>query len=218
MVRRNFDFMAWQVTMASDQPYSLMIWHSSAIPHAGNGFKGQNYSGWRHPGSDRLIDVAMEALDPEERRRALAAHQRLFSEELPALPLYSHTLVYLADERLEGFRPGRLVILAARSSGGSLLWLARAHLLPNIASAMAVAVSLDLRNRIMVEATLSFLGFGVPAPYPSWGTMIASVQAVLLTHPWALLTPLLALFIFSYSVQQIGLGLSSSLDPQRRRY
>jgi peptide/nickel transport system permease protein len=110
---------------------------------------------------------------------------------------------------------GRPYMLAAHASGHGLLGLARVHLLPNIAPVLAVAISLDLRNRMMVEATLSYLGFGIPAPYPSWGGMVAAVQGFLLTHPWALLPPLTALFLFSFSVQQIGLGLSRRWDPRR---
>lgn len=105
----------------------------------------------------------------------------------------------------EGAKP---YMAAARASGQGPWGLLRTHLLPNVAPLLAVAASLDLRNRLMVEATLSYLGFGIPPPYPSWGGMVAAVQAHLLTHPWALFPPLLALFLFSFSAQQVGLGLS----------
>jgi peptide/nickel transport system substrate-binding protein len=110
MVRRAFDFLVWQVTLASDQPYSLMIWHSSAIPDEANRHTGQNYAGWRSSASDRLIEKALGSLDPQARRRALFEHQRLFTQEWPALPLYSHSLIHLSDRRLQGIKPGPLVI------------------------------------------------------------------------------------------------------------
>jgi len=83
----------------------------------------------------------------------------------------------------------REFVLAARAMGAGSLRIALTHLLPNTATPLAQDAALRLGDLILVEASLSFLGLGVPPPYPSWGSMVAEGQEVLLTAWWLTVVP-----------------------------
>jgi len=87
----------------------------------------------------------------------------------------------------------REFVLAARTMGASPLRIARVHLLPNAATPITQDAALRLGDLILVETSLSFLGFGVQPPTPSWGAMVAEGQGVLGTGWWLTLFPGLAI-------------------------
>lgn len=70
-------------------------------------------------------------------------------------------------------------------------------------------------NAILVEATLSFLNLGIPAPTPSWGNMIADGRAYLATCPWLVLAPGIALMLTVLAFNFLGDGLRDVLDPKK---
>ncbi len=83
----------------------------------------------------------------------------------------------------------REFVLAARGLGASPLRVALTHLLPNAVTPLAQDAALLLSDLILLEASLSFLGLGVPPPHPSWGNMVAEGQEVLLQAWWLALVP-----------------------------
>lgn len=83
----------------------------------------------------------------------------------------------------------REFVLAARAIGAGPLRIALTHLLPNTATPLAQDAALRLGDLILMEASLSFLGMGVPPPYPSWGSMVAEGQDVLLSAWWLTVAP-----------------------------
>ncbi len=108
----------------------------------------------------------------------------------------------------------REFVQAARALGFSVPRILLRHILPNVASPIIVAATLGIGNTILVEASLSFLGLGVPPPAPSWGGMVASGKDVMLDAPWITLFPGLAIVLTVMSFNLIGDGLRDALDPR----
>ncbi len=91
------------------------------------------------------------------------------------------------------------------------------HVLPNVFAPIIVLFSVTMGQAILIEATLSFLGFGIPPPTPSWGGMISeSGRRYMILAPWLALWPGLALAIVVYGVNMLGDGLRDLLDPRLR--
>ncbi len=106
--------------------------------------------------------------------------------------------------------------LAARASGVSprRLWLR--HLLPHAASPVLVDTSLRVGTLVLLEAALSYLGFGVPAPTPSWGAMIAEGQPYIASAWWLAVFPGLLLTLTAMAFFLLADGLRDRLDPRAR--
>lgn len=109
--RRDFDAVVWQVSPI-DAAGGYTLWHSSQIPSEGNGMTGENYFGWKNPQADDLLTRARSAPAAEDRQAAYGEHQRLFMEDLPALPLFSHDLIHLVKSEVRNFRPTNSVRVA----------------------------------------------------------------------------------------------------------
>ena len=90
------------------------------------------------------------------------------------------------------------------------------HILPNVAPLIVVQASLNLAFAILTEASLSFLGVGVPPPAPAWGTMLRAGYSYLETAPWVAITPGAAIFLTVLGFNLLGDGLRSALDPRGR--
>jgi peptide/nickel transport system permease protein len=106
---------------------------------------------------------------------------------------------------------------AARSLGAGDLRIMAVDVLPNLVAPIIVYSTLLIPTSIVFEATLSFLGLGVPIPTPTWGNMIAGSQATYLQAPWYLFFPSLALFITTLAFNLLGDGLRDALDPRAAR-
>ena len=108
-------------------------------------------------------------------------------------------------------------ISAARAAGCSTLYILTREVLPNIASHLAVVATLEMALAILLEATLSFLGLGVPPPLPSWGLMIAQAKDYMFFSPWVVMIPGAALFVLVLGINLLGDGLNRMLGTDRRR-
>ncbi len=126
------------------------------------------------------------------------------------------TVARLARAELKGILM-RPYIDAAQASGLTRRRLVARHLLPNALTPVIVAAALGVGNAIMLEAGLSFLGLGIPAPAPSWGNMIASGRDALVNAPWIATVPGLAVAIAVVACNLLGDGIRDALDPQTRR-
>ncbi|MDX1396865.1 MAG: ABC transporter permease [Gemmatimonadota bacterium] len=111
----------------------------------------------------------------------------------------------------------REFVLAARALGFGTPRILLRHVLPNVATSIIVAATLGIGNTILVEASLSFLGLGVPPPAPSWGLMVAAGKDVMLDAPWIALFPGLAIVLTVVSFNLVGDGLRDALDPRTDR-
>jgi len=106
-------------------------------------------------------------------------------------------------------------VTAARALGTSPLRILIRHVLPNALSPIIVAATLQVASAILLEATMSFLGLGIPAPTSSWGNMLqdARTMRILESLPWLWLSPGLAIIICVLSINFIGDGLRDAFDP-----
>lgn len=115
----------------------------------------------------------------------------------------------LTERRLE-------YVEAARSCGVGHMRIMVRHILPNILSPVIVQVTVIFAYAIIAEATLGFLGVGVPPPAPSWGNLLAEGRRTLMTMPSQTIFPALALGITVLGVNLFGDGLRDILDPRMR--
>lgn len=114
----------------------------------------------------------------------------------------------------------RPFVEAATATGAKRARILVRHLLPNSLTPLLVAAALGIGNAIMLEAGLSFLGLGVPAPAPSWGNMIASGRDALVNAPWVATFPGVAVALAVVACNLVGDGARDALDPRtalRRR-
>lgn len=106
---------------------------------------------------------------------------------------------------------------AARALGSSNERLLLRHILPNVVPLLIIEFTLAVGRLILAEAVLSFLGFGVPPPFPSWGAMLSnSGQRYMLQAPWMALWPGVALALAVFSINMLGDALRDLLDPRLR--
>lgn len=108
----------------------------------------------------------------------------------------------------------REFIEAARAQGASSWHIISRHLLPNCLSAIIVLASLGVAGHILGEAGLSYIGIGVPPPYPSWGKMLNEGRNYFSVAPWLALAPGLALSLTVLGFNLLGDGLRDLLDPR----
>jgi peptide/nickel transport system permease protein len=107
---------------------------------------------------------------------------------------------------------------AARSLGVSHLRVAFRHILPNTIGPFMVLTTAQLGSAILVEAALSFLGLGVPEPYPSWGRMLSvSAAEYAQKAPWLVLFPGAAISLAVFGTNLLGDALRDVLDPRLRQ-
>jgi peptide/nickel transport system permease protein len=108
-------------------------------------------------------------------------------------------------------------IEAARAIGMSELRIAVRHVLPNTLAPLIVLGTAQLGSAILVEASLSFLGLGIPEPYPSWGRMLSeSAAEYVRTAPWLVIFPGLAISLTVFGTNLLGDALRDILDPRER--
>lgn len=107
-------------------------------------------------------------------------------------------------------------VAAARALGASNMRILFTHILPNAVQPLIVQASLGMAGAVLSEASLSFLGLGIPPPAPSWGTMIEEARQFFSTSPHVLLFPGLAIALTVLAFNFIGDGLREYLDPKQR--
>jgi peptide/nickel transport system permease protein len=106
-------------------------------------------------------------------------------------------------------------VSAARALGSSDRRIILGHILPNGIGVVIVEATLQLGYAIIQESGLSFLGFGIQQPTPSWGNLISSAQDHFIKYPWLAIFPGLMIFISIISVNYIGDGLRDAFDPYK---
>ncbi len=107
-------------------------------------------------------------------------------------------------------------VQAARSLGVRNSRIIFKHVLPNALAPVFVTATLDVASAILVEAGLSFLGFGVQPPAPSWGNILTEGRAFIFDAWWLTVFPGLAILITVLSFNLLGEGLRDALDPRLR--
>jgi len=106
---------------------------------------------------------------------------------------------------------------AARAIGASSTRIIWKHLLPNSLAPIVVFTTLRIGGNIIYEATLSFLGFGIMPPTPSWGNMLQNAQYAIIAAPWLVWPPGIAIFVTVLAFNFLGDGLRDAMDPRLYR-
>jgi len=106
-------------------------------------------------------------------------------------------------------------VTAAHSLGASPGRIVLRHILPNAIGPITVEATLELGYAIIEESGLSFLGFGIQPPTPSWGNLLSNAQENFLRYPWLAIFPGLMIFVAIISVNYIGDGLRDAFDPYK---
>ena len=112
---------------------------------------------------------------------------------------------------------GQEYIESARAIGESETKIIFKHILPNCLSPIIVRVTLRVSSAIISASSLSFLGLGVPAPAPEWGSMLSSGRAYLRGHSYMTLFPGLAIMITVLAFNMVGDGLRDAMDPKLKK-
>ncbi|WP_454624297.1 ABC transporter permease [Bradyrhizobium cenepequi] len=106
---------------------------------------------------------------------------------------------------------------AAKSIGMSETRIALRHVLPNTLAPLIVLATAQLGSTILTEASLSFLGLGIPEPYPSWGRMLSeSAAEYVRVAPWLVIFPGIAISLAVFGTNLFGDALRDILDPRQR--
>jgi len=149
----------------------------------------------------------------------------LHEVEVPLFQRNSPMTIALAIGLLSWMTTARLVrasflairerdfITAAHSVGASHSRIMIRHILPNVIGPITVQATLEMGYAIMGESGLSFLGFGIRPPTPSWGNLLSNAHQHLARHPWLAIFPGLMIFLIIISVSYIGDGLRDAFDP-----
>lgn len=111
---------------------------------------------------------------------------------------------------------GQEYIKACKVDGGSTLRIILKHLFPNCIPMLIVSITLGIPSAILSEASLSYLGLGVPSPKPSWGSMIAESQDFIRSNTYYSLFPGLCIIVTVIAFNMMGDGLRDALDPKLR--
>ena len=110
----------------------------------------------------------------------------------------------------------REFVVAARAQGASTYYVVTRHILPQLWGILLAVTMVNLAGTILAESTLSFLGIGVQAPAPSWGSMINTARENINSHPSLLIWPCSVLILTIYALSFVGDGLRAKMDPKSR--
>ena len=106
-------------------------------------------------------------------------------------------------------------VAASRALGGSDARIMVRHILPNAIGPIIVEATLEFGYAIIEESGLSFLGFGIQPPTPSWGNLLSNAQEYFVKYPWLAIFPGLMIFFSIISINYIGDGLRDAFDPNK---
>lgn len=161
-----------------------------------------------------LLMLAMLFQDPLTRR--FGTEQGIFLLIVTAIAATSwmQTARILRAEVL-GLKQ-REFILAARSAGTAAMPMIWRHILPNVLSPILVAATLCMAAAIIAESALSFLGYGFPPDYPTWGRLLFDAMNQIDIYPWRAILPGVMISLTVLCVNYIGDGLRDAMDPRSR--
>lgn len=159
-----------------------------------------------------MVDGFARAVFPAQVHESLALYVLIFSIGIAEWPQYARVVrAGTAVQKTLGY------VAAARVMGVGSWGIAVGHILPNVLSAVFVLATLGFTNAIIAEATLSFLGVGMPPTAPSLGTLIRIGNDFLFSGEWWItLFPALALVALALGVNLLGDWLRDALNPRLR--
>jgi peptide/nickel transport system permease protein len=173
--------------------------------------------GWIDLAAQRLIDI-LQSLPLLVMALLMAAslgpslHNTIIAIAIPLIP-YSARVVRANTLSLRE----QPFVESAKAIGMSEARIALRHVLPNTLAPLIVLATAQLGSTILTEASLSFLGLGIPEPHPSWGRMLSeSAAEYVRTAPWLVIFPGLAISFVVFGTNLLGDALRDMLDPRQR--
>jgi peptide/nickel transport system permease protein len=173
--------------------------------------------GWVDLAAQRVVDM-LQALPLLVLALVMAAalgpslHNTIIAISIPLIPYAAR--VARANTLSLKEQP---FVEAARAVGTSELRIVLRHILPNTLAPLIVLATAQLGSAILTEASLSFLGLGIPEPHPSWGRMLSeSAAEYVRTAPWLVVFPGLAISLVVFGTNLLGDALRDMLDPRQR--
>jgi peptide/nickel transport system permease protein len=173
--------------------------------------------GWIDLAAQRLIDI-LQSLPLLVMALLMAAalgpslHNTIIAISIPLIP-YSARVVRANTLSLRE----QPFVESAKAIGMSEIRIALRHVLPNTLAPLIVLATAQLGSTILTEASLSFLGLGIPEPHPSWGRMLSeSAAEYVRTAPWLVIFPGLAISFVVFGTNLLGDALRDILDPRQR--
>ncbi len=173
--------------------------------------------GWIDLAAQRLIDI-LQSLPLLVMALLMAAalgpslHNTIIAISIPLIP-YSARVVRANTLSLRELP----FVESAKAIGMSEVRIAMRHVLPNTLAPLIVLATAQLGSTILTEASLSFLGLGVPEPHPSWGRMLSeSAAEYVRTAPWLVLFPGIAISAVVFGTNLLGDAIRDILDPRQR--
>lgn len=106
-------------------------------------------------------------------------------------------------------------VTATRALGATNMRIIALHILPNAIGPVIVESTLEVAYAILEESGLSYLGFGIQPPTPSWGNLLSNAQEYLVKYPWLAIFPGVMIFLSVISINYIGDGLRDAFDPYK---
>jgi len=173
--------------------------------------------GWFDLVSQRVMDI-MQALPLLVLALVFAAalgpslENTIFAISIPLVPAVARVI------RSNTLALRELAFVEAAQAIGMSEWrIAARHILPNTVAPLIVLATAQLGAAILTEASLSFLGLGIPEPHPSWGRMLSeSAAEYMRTAPWLVVFPGLAISAAVFGTNLLGDALRDLLDPRQR--
>ncbi len=142
----------------------------------------------------------------------------VLSPSPPAMVLVFATLGWTGTTRLVRAETYSLkqreYVIAARAMGASDLRLMFAHIVPNVFSLLIIGLSQAMASLILAESALSFIGFGIQAPTPTWGNMLNNALDYMRRAPHLMILPGLLISVTVFCIYLIGDGLRDAFDPK----
>jgi peptide/nickel transport system permease protein len=108
-------------------------------------------------------------------------------------------------------------VARARVAGSSHLKIIMKHIFPNVLNTLIIVATLQLGGAILFEASLSFLGVGIPRPQPAWGVMVADGRELIVAAWWVSLFPGVAIMMAVLALNLLGDWIRDKLDPKLRQ-
>lgn len=108
----------------------------------------------------------------------------------------------------------REFVSASKIMGGGTLWILRRHIIPNLLASAVVIATFSMATAIIAEASLSFLGLGVPPETPTWGGMLADGRSYITRAWWLAVFPGLGIFLTVLGLNYLGDWLRDQFDPK----
>lgn len=196
---------------------SVLAIFGAAVAGTSIGLVAGYFGGWTERIAMRIVDLALSF--PVIMLALLFA--ALFGPSLVNIVIVLALVLWSPFARMargETLRVKKLdYVDLARTAGASHLRIMLRHILPNIAGALIVLATLQVGTVIVLEASLSFLGVGVPPPTPSWGSMVSDGRNFIASAWWVSLIPGAAVLVVVLAANLLGDALADHLNPDRRR-